>query len=290
MGKMPNTSQAPLAVITINDIPAVNPTAKYEVLGRMAVEDRRRFCARHRYDFTHECPIDRSRPACWAKIPAILNALATHDWVLWADSDVLSNAPHRSIEPLCDPAYDLIVQSHDRYYRTVGLPVAEATRRMPLNTGVFLVRASEWSRDFLLRAYKETEFVTHSPIWDGIGEQEAMIALLHRAPEDLRRIKYVDDLQAPPCFLQPDTMFVHFYGSRARHLIPPGECTEVFARWQRATDRGGPLPSDPARFHWCCIQNKRPEDAAVGGDLARYLYRTSDILPQSTGGRSGGVR
>lgn len=281
MGGTATRLRSTLAVVTFNDIPTLNPTQKYEVLGRMAIEDRRRYCARHGYDFIGESPIDRTRPACWAKIPAILGALANHDWVLWADSDVLVNAARRAIEPLCDPAYDLIVQSHERYYRAVGLPVAEATRQMPLNTGVFLIRASEWSCDFLRRAYCETKFVTHGPVWDGIGEQEAMIALLDRAPGDLRRIKYVEDLQAPPRFLTPDTLFVHFYGNRARHHIPLQQCDEVFSRWQRALDRGGPLPADPARFHWCCIQNRKPEDAAVGGELTRYLYQIADILRHS---------
>ena len=174
---MPPSSRPALAVITFNDVPAVNHTFKYDVLGRMAIENRGRYCARHGYDFISDVPIARDRPACWAKIPAILDAFGTHDWVLWADSDTLVVNEAQAIEALCDPAYDLIVQTHDPYYQLLGIPVAEGRRRMPINTGVFLIRASAWAEDFLRRAYARTEFVSHAAIWDGIGEQEAMIGV-----------------------------------------------------------------------------------------------------------------
>jgi hypothetical protein len=269
--------RAAIAVITFNDVPAINPTCKYDVLGRMAIENRRRYCAIHGYNLISDVPIARDRPACWAKIPAILHAFRTHEWVLWADSDTLVLAGTRDLESFCDPAYDLIVQMHDRYYERLGIPVAEGVRRMPINTGVFLIRATVWARDFLKRAYQETAFITRGAVWDGIGEQEAMIALLHQAPEDLRRIKYVDLLQAPPAFYRPGCLFMHFYGNRTHHRIPAAECHEVLARWETAVLRGGPLPTDHARFHWACIQARDPGDPAPGGDLPRYFYRPEDI-------------
>ena len=276
-GPIVTISPERVAVITFNEIPASNPTFKYDILGQMAIENRRRYCARHGYHFIHDVPIARDRPACWAKIPAMLAAFETHEWVLWVDSDVLAASMDRGIEPYLNPACDLITQKHDRYHELLGIPAAEGTRRMPINTGVFLMRATAWSRDFLSRAYDETAFVTHGPVWDGIGEQEAMIALLHRAPQDLRRIGYVDLLQAPPRFYQPGCLFLHFYGNRAMHIVPPSICDEVLARWDRAVRNGDDLPADLARFHWCCIQNKETADPAAGGGPGRYLYRLTDI-------------
>jgi hypothetical protein len=273
-----------LAVITFNDVPSINHTFKYDVLGRMAIENRRRYCARHGYDFVSDVPIARDRPACWAKIPAILDAFRTHDWVLWADSDTLVIDDSRAVETYCDPAYDLIVQTHDRYYQLLGIPEAEGRRRMPINTGVFLIRASTWAADFLRRAYARTEFVSHKTVWDGIGEQEAMIALLHEAPDDLNRIKHVDLLQSPPKFHRPGTVFMHFYGNHARHRIPLTQAEALLAAWDRALRLGEPVPGDFARFHWCCIQNKRADSPVSGGDLPRYLYRPEDIMPGSDGG------
>jgi hypothetical protein len=277
---MPPVSPPNLAVITFNDVPAVNRTFKYDVLGRMAIENRRRYCARHGYDFISDVPIARDRPACWAKIPAILSAFRTHDWVLWADSDTLVLEEARPIHTLCDPSYDLIVQTHDRFYRFLGIPQAEGLRRMPINTGVFLIRASNWAEDFLHRAYARTEFVSGGAVWDGIGEQEAMIALLQDRPADRTRIKHIDRLQCPPKFYQPGYMFMHFYGNHARHRIPLDEAEAVLSAWDRAINLAEPVPRHFARFHWCCIQNKLADSPAPGGDLPHYFYRPDDIVAQ----------
>jgi hypothetical protein len=268
-----------IAVITFNDVPPVNLTFKYEALGRMAIENRRRYCERHGYRFICEVPIARDRPACWAKIPALLAALETHPWALWADSDTLIFAQERRIDSMCDPDYDLIVQSHEEFFQFIGMPVTAGLDRMPINTGVFLIRASAWSRNFLERAYEETQFVSNGEVWDGVGEQEAMINLLRQAPQDRSRIKYVTGLQNHPRFYRPGDLFVHFYGNHARHRISLDECAEVIGRWDEAICRSAPRPARLARFHWCCIQNKSTESPVVSGDLARYLYHPDDIAP-----------
>ncbi len=280
---MPRFGPDDIAVITFNDVPTINLTLKYEALGRLAIVNRRRYCERHGYRFISEVLIARDRPACWAKIPALLEALETHPWVLWADSDTIVFAEERRVEELCDPEYDLVVQSHDEFFRFRGIPPDVGRNRMPINTGVFLIRASEWSRKFLQRAYDQTQFIAGDEVWNGVGEQEAMIALLRELPEDRRRIKYVTGLQNHPRFYRPDDFFVHFYGNYARHRVPLAECDEVINRWSLAIHHAPELPSDRARFHWCCIQNKSP-DSPVRGDLAKYFYQPADISAPRSGG------
>lgn len=277
MPETPEIATGPIAVITLNAIPDVNHTFKYDRLGPMAIVNRRHYCRRHGYTFVDDAPVSGDRPACWAKIPAILRAFDSHRWVLWADSDTLVMDPSRPLEPFCDPAYDLIVQSHEEYFRFLGVPLAEGLDRMPINTGVFLIQATPWSRWFLERAYEQDRFVTRNPVWDGIGEQEAMIAVLREHPEDRRRIKYVERMQNHPKFHRSGDLFVHFYGNHARHRVPPDACDEVIGRWERACGDAAPMPDDLARFHWCCIQNKDPRTPLVRGDLARYLYTPRDI-------------
>lgn len=277
MPEIPETAAGPIAVITLNSIPPVNHTFKYDRLGPMAIVNRRHYCSRHGYTFVHEAPIPDDRPACWAKIPAILRAFDTHRWVLWADSDTLVMEPSMPLEPFCDPGYDLIVQSNEEYFRLLGVPLAQGLDRMPINTGVFLIQATEWSRWFLEQAYRQEQFVSHGEIWDGIGEQEAMIAVFREHPEDRRRIKYVERLQSHPKFHRPGNLFVHFYGNHARHRVPLDAVEEVLRRWERTCEEDAPLPEDLARFHWCCIQNKDPRTSLVRGDLALYLYTPRDI-------------
>lgn len=276
---MPPARPQDIAVITFNDVPPHNPTFKYDVLGCMAIENHRRYCERHGYAFISDVPVARDRPACWAKIPALLQAIETHRWVLWADSDTLIFAADWPVHALCDDDYDLIVQSHDAFFRYIGVPLAEGRARMPINTGVFLLRSSAWSRAFLRRAYAQTQFVSDDAMWNGIGEQEAMIALLRQNPRDQERIKYVTGLQNHPRFYQPGDLFVHFYGNFAPHRISPGDCAEVIGRWQTALRHDLPFPPDRARFHWCCIQNKQADARLVRGNLAHYLYDAADLAP-----------
>ena len=270
---------AQIAVITYNHIPATNTTYKYLRLGPIALQNRRRYCDRHGYRFIHDVPVAAVRPACWAKIPALLQALETHSWVLWADSDALIFNQSCRLEKFCDSRFDLVFQSHESFFRLIGTPLEQGLARMPINTGVFLVQSTDWSRRFLEDTYRQTEYVTHNDIWDGIGEQEAMTALLRRNPADRRRISYVEGLQNHPRLYKTDDLFVHFYGNHASHRISLDQCEEVLRRWESANASGGPFPSDHARFHWCCIQNIRPDAPAPRADPAHYLYREQDLIP-----------
>ncbi len=70
-----------LAVLAFNKVPRVCTTHKYERFGRMAIQNRILYCGRHDYPFNTDSPIATDRPACWAKLPAILDAFDRHEWV-----------------------------------------------------------------------------------------------------------------------------------------------------------------------------------------------------------------
>jgi hypothetical protein len=269
-----------IAVITFNSVPRHNLSWKYERLGPMALVNRRQYCERHGYAFLDSVPELGGRPACWAKIPAILRAFREHEWVLWADSDTLIFEPSRSLDELCDSRFDLLVQSHDEHFRRLGIAREVGLARMPINTGVFLLRRSAWSIEFLTRSFEQVDLVDTGAIWNGIGEQEAMTRILLEEPAQRAHVGYVEHLQNHPKYYQPGDLFVHFYGNHARHHLPAAECEETLSRWERLTGAGEPFPEDRCRFHWCCIQNKDPASPAKGG-LSRYSYDLDDISMRS---------
>jgi hypothetical protein len=276
---MKRQNKCHLAVVTFNDVPAINYSFKYNRLGLIAMENRQKYCERHGYDFISDVEISRDRPSCWAKIPALIEALELYEWVLWADSDAIIFDQTLGLEDLCDAGYDMVFQSHDEFYNFLGIPISKGLDRMPINTGVFLIRSSTWSRAFLERTYQQTQFVFSGEIWNGIGEQEAMISLLRQNPTDRLKIKYVQNLQNHPKFFGPGDRFVHFYGNHATHIIPLPECEEIFRRWTAASRGEGPLPVDIARFHWCSIQNIQPGGPVLCGDIHHYLYSPGEIIP-----------
>ena len=266
-----------IAFVTFNDIPAQPLTYKYDALGELSLDNHRAYCAKHGYDFIGDALIDRSRPSCWSKLLAVYSALQTHDWVLWADSDTLIFDMDVRLEDLCDPGYHLIVQEQDHWWKLIGLE--NGSERFPINSGVFLIKASNWSSDFLAQAYAESRFITHNLVWDGVGEQEAMNAVIRAHPGYRERIQYIPGLQTSPKLFRNDAFLVHFYGNHARHRIRDEDAQAVIARWRSGLAGGNP-PSDLARFHWCCIQNKDAATQPVRGDLHNFLYTEADIAPK----------
>ena len=148
-----------LAVVTFNEVPDSPLTFKYDVLGELSLRNHRQYCEAHGYTFISESPIDRSRPVCWSKLSAVYEALQTHEWVLWADSDTLIFDMAARLEDFCDSRYDLVVQEQEHWWKLIGLE--KGTERFPINSGVFLIKSSPWSLKFLAASYAETRFVTN---------------------------------------------------------------------------------------------------------------------------------
>lgn len=263
-----------LAIISFNDIPAKQLTFKYEFLGAISSINHENYCRRHGYDYISDVEIDRTRPACWSKILAVLKALKTYEWVLWIDSDTLFSNVSKPADDFCDPAFDLIAQEQEFWWELIGLP--NGTDRFPINSGVFLIRSTPWSVQFLNEAYRQVQFVSCSELWNGIGDQEAMNHVIRANPEYRMRIGYKNGLQISPRLYTPDYLLIHFYGNRARHYLSIEECNRVFVRWELAIRTGKDLPGDLLKLHWCCIQNKDPR-TPFSGDLDHYMYKLWEI-------------
>ncbi len=297
---------ADIAVVSFNLVSKHNPSFKYQRLGAMALVNQRQYCERQGYDYYCATPTANAtngpaelassanwaettqsaqsstsqlaaNQACWAKIPAILQALQTHRWVLWADSDALVFNPELRLEDFCDPRFDVVTQCPRAYFKRIGLPEAKGLRQQPINSGVFLLQASDWTTQWLEQAYQLRPREPASDDWNGLGDQEALIDVLQRKPADLHRVAYVQSLQAHPSLHAPGNLFVHFYGNQADHRLAPDQVEEVLQRWEQAVASGGALPADLARFHWCCIQNKRADEALNRGGPERFLYQPSDL-------------
>ena len=271
-----------IAVITFNDVPRRNYTFKYERLGPLALKNHEQYCRMHGYEFIQDVSVASDRPACWAKIPAIVDALDEFDWILWADSDALITNMSKRVEDFCDSRYDIVTQSPRDHFEFIGSDLATGLRVMPINTSVFLVRSTSWAKEFFKQSYDQTNLISHDQIWNGIGDQEAVTQLLKKHPNDFNRIRYSDSLQSHPKFYMPSNLCVHFFGNHAHHRIPLDGCEKILREWEQAAEREQPFPlHEMARFHWACIQNKRSDCPVVRGDLGLFLYTAKDIEDES---------
>lgn len=116
--------------------------------------------------------IDGSRPPAWSKIPAVRHLLSTNecDWVMWTDADTIIMNSDRRIEdflPTESSGKDLLVGSDNGG---------------GYNSGVFLVRNSEWGRNFMAQWWNMEDYVRPSGL-SLSGDNNAMKALLRDMPD-----------------------------------------------------------------------------------------------------------
>jgi len=101
------------------------------------------------YDFYHYNEmLDATRPAPWSKILAVSEFLLTnkYEWVVWIDDDIYITDPSKSLEYFihkCNSDTHLIISSHKEFVQ----------RYNDVNTGIFFVKNSQWSKEFLARVW-----------------------------------------------------------------------------------------------------------------------------------------
>ena len=115
--------------------------------------NHQRYAQRHGYTARENSALlDPSRPPAWSKIRAVESMLDLQqqqqqcDWILWLDADVVimnSTIPLETLIPT-DPNVHLIVT---------------ADRRFTANSGVWLLRNSDWSRQFLRDWWNSRSYV-----------------------------------------------------------------------------------------------------------------------------------
>ena len=131
------------------------------------------YAAVHGYDLRLSTQLHAgNRPPAWSKIALVRELLERYDEVLWVDADAIFLDISVDIADLVRPGKDLYLVEH---------LYAENDAWRSANTGVFLVRATEWSRRFLERVWEAEQFIDH-PWW----ENAAVLDLLgYELPPDL---------------------------------------------------------------------------------------------------------
>ena len=130
------------------------------------------FAERHGYDLVlHTELVAPERPPAWNKIRLVRDLLDRYEEVLWIDSDAIFVDISKDIADVMRPGKDLYLVEH-RWWANPDWRGA--------NTGVFLVRATDWSRDFLDQVWQRDQYIEH-PWW----ENAAVLDLLgYHIPPD----------------------------------------------------------------------------------------------------------
>ena len=159
----------------------------YRKLGNLTVPIMQKYASKHGYDLivSNNKWTPEDRPFAWEKL-GFLNYLSHgYDWVLWVDVDTL----------IVDFSYRIEDFIDDNFYCVVGFSHQE-------ETGVFLIKNSQESRELLGKAYAKTEFIN-----DGGWEQTAIKHVLY---ENQRLNMGVKRIPMDPWNVDPN------------HVNPPG--------------------------------------------------------------------
>lgn len=149
--------------------------AAYAYMARLVEPGKVRYCKWHGFDFiAYDAPLDHQRAAPWSKIIALQNHLDEYDWLFWTDVDSLILNERISL-------MDYVTLMGDQDCAFVRDPNG-------INSGNFLIRSCEWTRQYLARVYDQTQFV-HDIWW----ENRAIIHLYATDPEVRRRTKVFGD-------------------------------------------------------------------------------------------------
>jgi hypothetical protein len=91
------------------------------------------------------------RPPPWGKIPILLAALRRFELVAWVDADAL----------IVDDSRDLAAELRRRRDLYLVEHVSPINGETTANTGVFMLRAGRWARDFLTAVWQQTDLIDH---------------------------------------------------------------------------------------------------------------------------------
>lgn len=263
---------APIAVVSFNHCPPGHATLKYEVLGAIAGVALARYCHRHGYALHNNLPGLNQRQACWAKIPALLAALQDHPVAVWVDSDAVVVNPGLRLEDFLTDGDDLVFQQPEHLFAPLGAQPSLSHQRQPVNTGVFMVRRSDWTLDLLRQAYALAPVEAPGTPWNGLGDQEAITLLLSRRPDPFARVAWVQGLQTLPQNASHNALTVHFYGDHGEGNLPAAICRDVVHSYGPQVETLRTDPQKMALLHWCAIQNLAKTAPLRRGGPERFGY------------------
>ncbi|KAG0167756.1 hypothetical protein DFQ28_005717 [Apophysomyces sp. BC1034] len=159
----------------------------------MAAMNKRDYALRHGYSFVARSAefaqqaIRKDRKTVWGKIDVIEKVLPKYEWILWMDMDAVILNQDRTLEALFEELQERYPDGKEAFDRDVDLIVARPSGDPMINAGVFLMRYSPWSMQFLRDLQGIVEWYNKGSSY----EQGAMWDLL-RKPENLKRTFLLD--------------------------------------------------------------------------------------------------
>lgn len=150
----------------------------YKAVGQYSDWNKIKYANKHGYAIhLYDEVLDNNFHPAWSKILAVQKHINDYDWILWSDADSLIMDFNVKLEDIIDNKFDFIICQDCQY--------DDNNKR--LNTGVFLIKNSEWAKSFLNRLNPNNwlNHISNFPFWEQsalwyIIEQEKNIEVLDK--------------------------------------------------------------------------------------------------------------
>ena len=142
----------------------------FDGLLAMTWENKQAYANKHSYLlFDESSQLDRRRPASWSKIRAVQRLLTEEhcDWVFWMDADTVVMNSDKALQDFLPANLDLVLSADDGG---------------GYNAGAWLIRNTDWSRNFLETWWNMKSFVK-PPGLAKSGDNDALKAKVRQMPK-----------------------------------------------------------------------------------------------------------
>lgn len=178
----------------------------------MAAMNKRKFALRHGHSFvarSAEFAQQRGRKTVWGKVDAVEKVLPKYDWIFWMDMDAVIMNQEHSLFELLDDLRGRYPGGPEAFDTNVDLIAAKPRGDPMLNAGVFFLRNSPWSMQFLRDVQGVTEWYNKGSSYEQ-GAMWQVMGLEQNAPHVFLLDGDDHTFNTFPKRYQPGDFIVHF--------------------------------------------------------------------------------
>ncbi|XP_002964665.2 uncharacterized alpha-1,2-galactosyltransferase C637.06 [Selaginella moellendorffii] len=167
-------------IVSCSDDLSTVPHRSFHGMMQLVSPNKQRYAAMHGYGFIDASDVlDAERPPSWSKIKAVRKHLGSYDWIFWNDADSLVTNFAVTLEEVVSSTLG-DVKYEDRPDLIITQDVTG------FNAGMFFIRDSAWSRDFLTRWWNQTSHI--KPFGESkSGDNDALKFLIQSMPAEERQ-------------------------------------------------------------------------------------------------------
>ena len=197
---------------------------KYKECMKLGIESKIKYCKKHGYDFIDDESVyheeGKDRPIAWSKILMVKKYLPYYDYVVWMDADTMITNDEIKLEDYIKEHIDVreFLFTRDISYK--------------INSGVFFVKYSHLSFQFLDLIYSKKEYID-SHTW----EQEAINYIHDNNINNFHEYSVILPVEKQHLFnccigfYKQGMFLIHFYGPRNMEWVNKG--MRDFCPWKR---------------------------------------------------------